>query len=817
MQTSKYELSIEKLRWRCDPTQLTFECTENLAPLKDFIGQDRAISSLRFGLEVKRPGYNIYVAGLSGTGKTTVVKEHIQRVIKEQADHEGAYQPDDWCYVYNFVDPDRPQIVRLPRGNGRVLASQVAALLQRLREDLGKVFSSDEYRAEKKRIVDEGQKRQAAIFEQVETEARAHGFVLQMTPVGPMAVPVVDGKPMSQQDYMTLKEEARHALDEKRMALMKLLETSFEKAREVDKSTAEAVRQLDLRVGERSIHILFTELLGNLRKHPDIDHYINQLEKYTLDNLEVFKAAEPLAQPSPNPSAPTIPGDKDPFLPFRVNVFVDNSETDGRPVITESNPTWGNLFGKVERRFLFGGYLTDHTMLKAGSLSRANGGYLLLDIKDVLAKPGVWDALKRAIRTKEMRIEDPFEQFGLIAPVGMRPAPMPMDVKVIGIGDAMVYQLLASLDEEFWELFRVKADFDYEMDRSPENMEAYACFIARCCDEESLLHFDASGVAKVLEYAARAVADQEKLSARFGQMKEIMIESDYWARKSGSRLISAEHVKKAVDEKIFRHNLIDQKVRELINCGTIKIDTEGAVVGQVNGLSIYSLGDLVFGRPSRITAKTFLGRGGVVNIEREAQLSGPTHNKGVLILSGYLGWKYAQKKPLSLSASLCFEQSYEGVNGDSASSTELYAILSALSGLPIKQGIAVTGSINQTGEVQAIGGVNHKIEGFFRVCKAKRLTGDQGVIIPTANIRNLMLHEEVTDAVAQDKFHIYAVSNVDEGIELLTGVPAGQRLKDGRFPKDTINYLVDRRLKEMSESLKAYQPETPGKQAEKQT
>jgi lon-related putative ATP-dependent protease len=811
MQTSRHEIPIEKLRWRCDPTQLTFKCTENLSPLKDFIGQDRAISSLRFGLEVKRPGYNIYVAGLTGTGKTTVVKEHIQRVIKEQADHEGVYQPDDWCYVYNFVDPDRPQIVRLPKGNGRQLATQTAALLQRLREDLGKVFSSDEYRTEKKRIVDEGQARQAAIFEKVETEARSHGFVLQMTPVGPMAVPVVDGKPMSQQDYMALREDERHVLEEKRMSLMKLLEASFEKAREVDKKTTEAVHQLDLKVGERSIHVLFTELLGDLRKHPDIDHYLNQLEKYTLDNLEVFKAAEPPAQPSSNPSTPSIPGDKDPFLPFRVNVFVDNSETDGRPVITESNPTWGNLFGRVERRFLFGGYLTDHTMLKAGSLSRANGGYLLLDIKDVLTKPGVWDALKRAIRTREVRIEDPFEQFGLIAPVGMRPSPMPMDVKVIVIGDAIIYQLLASLDEEFWELFRVKADFDYEMDRSPENMEAYACFIARCCEEEKLLHFDASGVAKILEYAARAVADQEKLSARFGQMKEIMIESDYWARKSGSSLISAEHVRKAADEKIFRHNLIDEKVRELIDRGTIKIDTQGAVVGQVNGLSIYSLGDLVFGRPSRITAKTFLGRSGVVNIEREAQLSGPTHNKGVLILSGYLGWKYAQKKPLSLSASLCFEQSYEGVDGDSASSAELYAILSALSGVPIKQGIAVTGSINQTGEVQAIGSVNHKIEGFFRVCKAKGLTGDQGVIIPAANIRNLMLHEDVTEAAAQGKFHIYAVSTVDEGIELLTGIPAGQRRNDGRFPKGTINYLVDRRLKEMSESLKAYQPEAPGK------
>jgi predicted ATP-dependent protease len=454
-------------------------------------------------------------------------------------------------------------------------------------------------------------------------------------------------------------------------------------------------------------------------------------------------------------------------------------------------------------------------MLKAGSLSRANGGYLLLDIKDVLTNPGVWDALKRAIRTKEVRIEDPFEQFGLIAPVGMRPEPMPMDVKVIIIGDAHIYQLLAGLDEEFWELFRVKADFDYEMDRNQVNMEAYACFITRCCDDEKLLPFDASGVAKVLEYAARVVADQEKLSARFGLMKEVAIEADYWARRAGNSVIDGTYVRQAIDKKIFRHNLIDEKVRELVDRGTIKIDVVGTCVGQVNGLSIYSLGDLIFGRPSRITAKTFIGRGGVVNIEREAQLSGPTHNKGVLILGGYFGWKFAQDKPLSLSASLCFEQSYEGVDGDSASSAELYAILSALSETPIKQSIAVTGSINQTGEVQAIGGVNHKIEGFFRVCEAKGLTGDQGVIIPTANTSNLMLHEDVVEAVSQGKFHIYAVSNVDEGIEVLTGQTAGERRKNGSFPQGTLNRAVDRRLREMSESFKKYQPETTVKTTDK--
>jgi predicted ATP-dependent protease len=487
-----------------------------------------------------------------------------------------------------------------------------------------------------------------------------------------------------------------------------------------------------------------------------------------------------------------------------VNVFVDNSQGKSIPVIIESNPIFANVFGKTERRFLFGGYLSDHTMLKAGALSQANGGFLLLNARDVLVNPGVWPALKRTIRSREVRIEDPFEQFGLIAPQALRPEPMPISVKIILTGDPYLYQMLAAYDEDFWEIFKVKADFDFEIERTEQNLLDYAAFLAGCCEDCESKHFDPSGVAKVIEYSSRMVADQERLSSRFAQIRDWVEEANYWAKKENVEYISARHVQKALDERFFRHNLPDERIRDMIRRGTIMIDVQGEVVGQLNGLSVYTLGDVSFGRPSRITAKTFLGRGGVINIERESQLSGPIHNKGVMILSGYLGSKYAQDSPLSLSASLCFEQSYEGVEGDSASSAELYAILSSVSNTPLKQNIAVTGSVNQKGEIQPIGGVNQKIEGFFRVCQAAGFTGDQGVLVPAQNVRNLMLREEVMDAVREGKFHVYSARTIDEGIEILTGVAAGERQPDGSYPEGTINQRVRQQLKENAERMKGF-------------
>ena len=807
MQPEKYEVAVNKLRWQCDPKLFQFECTKDLSPLREFIGQERAIRAVEFGLNMKNAGYNIYVAGLTGTGKTSVVKTYIERLIRERKSRGETFQPDDWCYLYNFQEPDRPQIVSLPQGKGKGFQSQLTELLARVKDELSKSFSSEEYQTQKKKMVEEGRVKQQKVFETISQEARKQGFTLQMTPVGPALIPLVDNRPMEESEYLALEETTRTELETKRADLRKKLQAGFEKASRVEQQTVERLKKADKDIGEFTVSRLFAPLFDECSDLPKVGQYLTDLKTYTLDNLELFKGTEEPVHPVFGVPVSQVVGGRNPFLPFQINVFVDNSTAKGPPVVIEPNPNFGNMFGKIERRFLFGGYLSDHTMLKPGALSLANGGYLLLSAQDVLTNPGVWPALKRAIKNKEIRIEDPFEQFGLIAPQGMRPEPIPITVKIILIGDALVYQLLSMHDEDFWEIFKVKADFNFEIEKTEQNMLDYAAFIAGCCEECEARPFDPSGVAKTIEYSARIVADQEKLSSRFAQIKELIEEANYWASKDNARFISASHVQKAIDEKLFRHNLIEERIQDMINRGTIMIDAEGTVVGQVNGLSIYALGDITFGKPSRITAKTFMGRGGVINIERESQLSGRIHDKGVMILSGYLGWKYAQDKPLSLSASLCFEQSYEGVEGDSASSAELYAILSSLSKMPVKQNIAVTGSVNQKGEIQPIGGVNHKIEGFFQVCQAKGLTGDQGVLIPYQNLRNLMLREEVVEAVRSGQFHIYTAKTIDEGIEVLTGIPAGEKQEDGTYPEGTINFLVDKQLKEMAERLKGFYAE----------
>jgi predicted ATP-dependent protease len=807
VEITKYEVPVDKLRWVCDPKLFDFKCTGDLAPLREFIGQARATRAVEFGMNMANDGYNIYVAGLTGTGKTSMVKAYIERVIKERQARGEMPRLEDWCYLYNFKEPDTPQIVSLSQGKGKAFRGEITDLLDKIRQGLGRAFSSEDYKSQRQKTSEEVQAEQQKLFEEISADARRQGFIFQMTPAGPALIPMSGDHPMQEQEYLALDEDKRKQLNAKQAELLKKLKSSFETASNVQMKAMERLRKLDKDIGEYTVSGLFSSLFKQYSDSPKMTQYLTDLKSYTLDNLELFKGTEEPVNPLFGVPLSQVMGGRNPFLPFQVNVFVDNSETKGPPVVIESNPNFGNIFGKIERRFLFGGYLSDHTMLKAGALNRANGGYVLLSVNDVLMNPGVWPALKRAIKNREVRIEDPFEQFGLIAPQGLRPEPMPISVKVILTGDAVLYQMLYIYDEDFWEIFKVKADFDYEIENTKDNMKAYAAFLSGCCDECEAKHFDPSGVAKVIEYSARMVADQERLSTRFAQVKDWIEEASYWAEQDKAKFISASHVQKAMDERLFRHNLIDERIRDLINRGTIMIDAEGAVVGQLNGLSVYSLGDVAFGRPSRITAKTFLGRGGVINIERESELSGPIHNKGVLILSGYLGWKYAQDKPLSLSASLCFEQSYEGVEGDSASSTELYAILSSLSDTPIKQNMAVTGSVNQKGEIQPIGGVNQKIEGFFKVCQAKGLTGDQGVLIPQQNLRNLMLREEVVDAVKQGQFHIYSARTIDEGIEILTGTPAGERQTDGTYPEGTVNYLVDKRLKEMAERLKGFYAE----------
>lgn len=795
---AKYEVSFEKLRWICPENIFQFECTSDIEPLKEFIGQERAIDAISFGLAVERAGYNIFLTGLTGTGKAAAIKASLRRFIEEWKARGRTYDIHDWCYVYNPAMPDQPRILKLPHGMGKFFGNHMENLLKTLKEEIPKTFGSDEYTRKKQEIMTEHQRKYQAAINDLEREAAGKNLMVQLSSMGAAVVPLKNGVPLQREEFLKLPESEREEIESKRLEIMKKVDETYTYLRDLEKDIGERMKEIELKAGQYAIERPFESVFTAYASYPEVVAFLNELKDYTLTKLDWFLQPPPSSQPG----SPLMYSDT--FMAYKVNVFVDNSSLTEPPIVFEPNPNWFNMFGKIERRALMGTYVSDHTMIKAGAVQLANGGYLILNIRDVLLNGGVWEGLKRVIKAKEVRVEDPWDQFGFIAPQGMKAQPMPVELKVIMMGEDTIYQLLTTYDEDFWEMFKVKADFDHEMDRTEENVRSFACYVRSCCDDEKLLPFDRSGVCKILEYAVRSAGDQEKISARFGPLKDVLIEADFWARHDQKPMIGGDHVERAVKEKIHRLDLIAERVRRMIADGTILVDVEGSVVGQVNGLSVYDLGIFSFGRPHRITARTFLGRGGVINIEREAQLSGRIHDKGVLILSGYLGSKYAQNIPLSLSASICFEQSYSGVEGDSASSTELYAILSSLADIAIRQNIAVTGSVNQKGEIQPIGGVNHKIEGFFDVCRAKGLTGDQGVMIPYQNIRHLMLREDVVKAVRGGQFHIYAVKTIDEGIEILTGIPAGYRRDDGTYPEGTVNYLVGARLAEYARRMKDY-------------
>ena len=803
----RWEVPIESLRRRCDPSQFAAAAACEVSTTAGFIGQERAVRAIEFGLALDRPGYNIFVTGLTGTGKTTLVRSYLERIVAERTAAElGLPSLSDWCYVYDVADADRPTALRLNAGEGQKLKAQMDGLVVALRTSLVQALGSEEYQAQRKAIVEASEAKQRAVFDEISRESLAAGFLFQVTQTGMMLVPARNGQPLSQEELAKIKPADREALIKRRAELSERVETSLEQVRALERQTAEEVGSLERRAAEFAISRPFNTLLTTWRE-PEVLHYVEEIRAYTLENLALF-FEQPKPEQAPEGEVPHLGNHRDQFLAYRVNVLVDRSRAKGVPVVIETNPNWSNLFGKIERRAYMGAYFSDHTMLKPGSLHHANGGYLVVGAKELLSSPGVWDAFKRAIRNREVRLEDPAEALGMFVPQGLRPHPVPLDVKVIVTGDDSIYHLLSRLDDDFWEIFKVKADFDYQIDASPEYEAAYCGFIRQICASERLRPFSPGGVARVVEEGSRMVADQKKLSARFGFLKDLLIEADYWAGSEGSAQVEAAHVRRAADERFYRSGLVADRIRDMISDGTLMVDVEGGVVGQVNGLAVYDLGDIAFGRPSRITARTFVGRAGVVNVEREAKLSGSTHDKGVLILSGYLGWRYAQERPLSLVASIAFEQSYDGVDGDSASSTELYAILSSIAELPLDQSIAVTGSVNQRGQVQPIGGANEKIEGFYDVCRAIGLTGRQGVVVPRRNVRNLMLREDVVDAIGRGEFHIYAVDTIDEGLEILTGLPAGERQADGTYPPDTVHHFVEARLKRFSEGLESHDAKT---------
>ncbi len=791
---------FEKLRWVCSPESLGFQCTEQLQPLSTFVGQERALRALEFGLDLDRPGYNLFVTGLTGTGKTSAIQRHLQRLIERRKEPASL---DDCCYRYNFEEPDRPRVLTLPAGQGKTLQQRVTLLLDEIREAIPQAFSSPEYAAQRLAATQESQERQQQLKGRLEEEVNAAGFALQSSPTGFGLVAMDNGKPLESDAYLALPPEQRQVIEAKQTELAERVKETMQGFLVLQREAHEKIAQLNRHVGGFHLEREFRSTREAFRAVPDVTSFLDQLRAYALDHLELFQAEDPQEESRPPP--PARAPQPDPFVPFQINVLVDNGSSAEPPVVLEPNPTWHNLFGTIERRGHMGTYFSDHTLLKAGAFHQANGGYLIVNARDVLENQAVWEGIKRVLRNREIRLEDPAPQNGFLIPQGLRPLPVAADLKVIVVGDEQSYRQLSIHDrEDFWELFKVKAEFDSKIDATEKHVQEYAAFICGICGTEGLRHFDHTGVARVVEHGARMVSDQTRLSSRFGQLKDVLIEAEYWARKDDAARVAGVHVQKAVEERVYRLSLVEEHARELIAEGTIMVDLAGAVVGQVNGLAVVDLGDFSFGRPARITAKTFAGVGGVINIERESQLSGSLHDKGILILSGYLGHRFAQDRPLSLSASVCFEQSYAGVDGDSASSTELYAILSSLSALPIRQGVAVTGSVNQEGEIQPIGGVNQKVEGFFDACRVQGFTGEQGVLIPHQNVKNLMLRDDVVRAVEEARFHLWSVRSIDEGIGILTGTPAGQRQPDGTYPEGTVNFRVQKRLTELGASLRGF-------------
>jgi predicted ATP-dependent protease len=789
------ELKPENLRWVCDPSVFSFETTADIPPLKGIVEQDRPIRAIRFGLDISSPGYNIYVSGLTGTGKTTVIKMFLEEIAAKMP------RPDDWCYVHNFRDENCPIILNLPAGRAKALKAEMNDLVRHLRSEIPKAFESKEYEESVNKLLQENQGVQQGLLSQLSEKARSQGFEIEITKVGVSLAPIQDGKPLSAEQFELLDAAAKNELEKRRSGLDQDIQSFLRQVRELNKESRDKISELHRKVG---MYVVDARIDGIKEQHADFSQiisYLDEVQNYILSNLEDF-IPDSAKQDASSPQVRLE--STDPFVKYDVNVVVDNTDLKGAPIIIETNPTYNNLFGRVERRAQFGMLSADFTLIRAGSYAKANGGFLVVNAHDVLLNPGVWETLKRSIENKEVRIEDLAEQHAMLTVAGMRPNPIPATVKVIMIGHQLIYHQLYSLDEDFRKIFKVKADFDSEMTRSPQALENYAAFVGARCHDEGLLHFDRSAVAQIVEYGAWLVDDQGKLSARFSDIADIVREASYWARHAGRSVVSAADVQQAIEEKCYRSRLVEERIRSLIADGTILVDVSGEAIGQVNGLAVLDLGDIRFGKPSRITAKTYMGKAGVTDIERESKMSGKVYDKGVLILNGYLGAKYAQRQPLSLAASLCFEQSYEGIDGDSASSTELYALLSSLANLPIKQGIAVTGSVDQNGRIQPIGGVNQKIEGFFDLCKTRGLTGAQGVMIPVQNVKNLMLRSDVIDAVTAGQFSIYAVSAIDEGVEILTGFPAGVRTSSGCFQEGTVNYRIEQQLKDFAEGMRKH-------------
>jgi len=788
------ELPANNLRWTCDPKVIGAKSTEELKPLEMMVGQPRAYQALSLGFSAKEAGFNIFVAGPSGTGKTTTVTDFLEELAKKLP------TPMDWCYVHNFEDEYQPKTLRCPPGLGKQLKQDMRELIQAARIAIHQVFEGEDYANKREEIIKKINAKREDIITRMGQTAEEAGFILQLTPVGMSLVPVIKGRPLKADEFLSLPKETQQKLAQQRETLTEKLQPLVRELRELETTARDEVAEFDRDVTLYAIDHLMSSLLEKYKPHEEIVKFLHNIQTHIADDIDRFRGPSGEKKDAKEEYAEELG-----FRVYEVNVIADNSGTQGAPIVVEQNPIYDNVLGRIERESQLGTLTTDFTLIRGGSVHRANGGFLVMRAEQLLRDIIVYDSLKRALKSGEARIEDLPQRMGYASVRSLAPEPIPLEVKVILIGDSNMYQLLYAYDPEFRELFKVKAEFDSTMAKTEGNIRNYAGFFTTLAVNEDLKHLDAPAVARLVEYSCRLSEDQDKLSTQFGLVGDVVREAHFYAQQDNSKYITANHVEKAIEAKIYRSNLVQEKLREYIEKNIIFISTDGEAVGQINGLSVLSLGDFSFGAPSRITVATGLGKDGLVDVQREVAMSGPIHGKGVMIIAGYIASKFARDKPLTLSARIVFEQNYEGVEGDSASSTELYALLSALSGVPIKQHFAVTGSVNQKGEVQPIGGANEKIEGYFEVCKTRGLDGQHGVVLPQSNVRNLMLKQEVVEAVKAGKFHIYPVSTIEEGIEVLTGVPAGKQLPNGGYEENTIYGLVDKRLREMAETVKRFQ------------
>ena len=787
---NKNELNYKNLKISCDPSIFKFKTTEELDNIETGIGQERGIKALEFGLNVDINGYNLYLEGPAGVGKTMYTKHYLDKISKKQK------TPCDWCYIYNFENPNEPIALPLHAGQGKEFKEQMEVFIKDIKNDLKNTFNNEDFEKEKALIAQTYEEKREALMVKLNKKSEKYGFQVKSAQNGIYMMPIINGKAIEQEEFEKLDDETKQNFEDNSSIVQEQILQVINEIKNIEQESQKKLSEWQSNVALLTINAHINYIRSKFKRNKKISTFLENIKKDILKNIDYFLAEpqnETQQMPGPRPEPPK------PWENYRVNLFIDNSAQEGAPVIMDSNYSYHNIFGKLEYENYYGSLKTDYTMLKPGLLHKANGGYIIFQAHDLIENAVCYEGLKKALRQKQLLIENTADPRSPMVMVSLKPEPIPLDLKVIIVGDEQIYQTLLAVDYDFRKLFKIKVEFEDSSDNTEENMNKLARFIHGFCEQEQLPHLDPSAVAKIMEYSSRLADNQDKLSTRFNDLAQIIGEAATWAKMKKSKIVTAEFVDMALSERANRIKKYDSMYTEMIKENTLLIDTTGAKVGQINGLTIMNIGDYMFGKPVKITATTYTGKNGVINIEREVDLSGSTHSKGVYILSGYLGEKFAQDIPLSLTASICFEQLYNGVDGDSASSTELYAILSSLSGVPINQSFAVTGSVNQKGEIQPIGGVNEKIEGFFQICKMRGLDGTHSVMIPIQNQKNLNLSNEVVDAVKNGLFHIYAISTIDEGIELLTGVPAGKKDSNGNFPAGTINYLAYEKLKKYAD------------------